>query len=357
MVYRCNTLKEKACTSCCCLGLLLLACATILVHGALGTLLPAVVNLPENVEKGLNEVLNFGALEADVDQVKVEASDALAKCGITAPAAVCNNPPTNNPLKVDSDQELQAIKQIFDKTLKTVKQVTGDKYLGLAEFQSADNQLTKIQSDLRAFDNFTMPIECGATNSLYCGLYLSSAQIKDSMSPIKEGIQKITDNEAIKEFKKNSDYLKYLHALPYIMWLGMAFYLCFFVSEKATSTCRGGSCKACAACCGHGIFFIISLVVAVVVVAAGIFIVGTANTRRLEGSVVGSPTPAELIDHLKVAFPGFYDVVLKNLLEGLKKFFDAQVIFIVADVVILVHTCTTCCLAPYAQKGASFAEP
>eukprot|EP00420_Gonyaulax_spinifera_P037677 CAMPEP_0197887066 /NCGR_PEP_ID=MMETSP1439-20131203/18973_1 /TAXON_ID=66791 /ORGANISM="Gonyaulax spinifera, Strain CCMP409" /LENGTH=93 /DNA_ID=CAMNT_0043506893 /DNA_START=9 /DNA_END=287 /DNA_ORIENTATION=+ len=93
------------------------------------------------------------------------------------------------------------------------------------------------------------------------------------------------------------------------MWLGMAFYLCFFVSEKATSTCRGGSAKACAACCGHGIFFIISLVVAVVVVAAGIFIVGTANTRRLEGSVAGNPTPAELIDHLKVAFPGFYDVV------------------------------------------------
>mmetsp|Transcript_30182 Transcript_30182/g.68551 ORF Transcript_30182/g.68551 Transcript_30182/m.68551 type:complete len:175 (+) Transcript_30182:1-525(+) len=174
------------------------------------------------------------------------------------------------------------------------------------------------------------------------------------MSPIKEGMQKITDNEAMKEFKKNSDYLKYLHALPYIMWLGMIFYLCFFVSEKAVSVCSGGSGKACVACCCHSLFFLISLIISVVVVFAGIMLVGYANNNKLEGALKGEPTIVELLDHLQDAFPAFYDVVFKDLLAGLKKFFDSQLVFVVADVVVLVHTCGTCVAGPYKD---SYSEP
>lgn len=97
MVYRCNNAKEFVCTSCCFVGVLLLICATILVHVSLGTLLPAITNLPENLETGLKNVLNVEALEAEIDKVKVKAEEALTKCSVIAPSTVCDNPPTNNP--------------------------------------------------------------------------------------------------------------------------------------------------------------------------------------------------------------------------------------------------------------------
>mmetsp|Transcript_16942 Transcript_16942/g.38271 ORF Transcript_16942/g.38271 Transcript_16942/m.38271 type:complete len:357 (+) Transcript_16942:93-1163(+) len=356
MVYRCNNAKEFVCTSCCFVGVLLLICATILVHVSLGTLLPAITNLPENLETGLKNVLNVEALEAEIDKVKVKAEEALTKCSVIAPSTVCDNPPTNNPVKVDSSPELDAIKKIFDDTLKSIQKVTGDKYLGLAEFQGANNQLLQIQNDLKSFDNMTMPVECGATNPLFCGMYKSSDDIKNSIAPIKDGIKKISDNEALKEFKSNADNGKYLHALPYIMWIGMLFYFCFFVSEKAVCICRSGSGPACAACCCHSLFFLISLVTSVAVVFAGMVIMRLANNRTIEGGIVGKPTIAELIAHLEVALPEFYNVVLKDLLAGMKEFFDAQVIFVIADVVVLAHTCTTCCAGPYIRKDP-YAEP
>mmetsp|Transcript_74028 Transcript_74028/g.217219 ORF Transcript_74028/g.217219 Transcript_74028/m.217219 type:complete len:351 (-) Transcript_74028:291-1343(-) len=349
MVKGFNSPLQAICTAWCLLALGLAAISTILIHVAFKTLLDPLVDLPANLEEGINDVLGFATLEPDVLSVKAQAEAALAKCNV--PPSTCPNPSSVPTSSSDTTAELTAIGNIFNSTLTIIKRVATDRYLGIEDFAALAGDLEVMQANLTQLQNQPQPLPCSATNEMFCSVRSAAADIAAGVSTVTQGVDEITGNEAITEFENMSAKFSWtVNLLPYIFWVCALFYLVFFMTSRPS--CRGGRI-ACCSCTFHGIFFFLSLLISISIVAAGIAIVIVAADWRVPEPFRGQPTIADLVDHLQTNFPEFYRVVLEDLIDGLKKTFNAYVVFLAAHIMLLINACTCCCGLYSSQEKAS----
>uniref|UniRef100_A0A7S1RDX2 Uncharacterized protein n=1 Tax=Alexandrium catenella TaxID=2925 RepID=A0A7S1RDX2_ALECA len=342
MVKGFETKCQGLCTCVCLIAMFLAAIATLLSHVAFSVLVTPLVELPTNLVTGIDDALHFATLQSDSTAVKQHAQDALAKPQCSVLVAACPNPPAPTSLTTsNTSTELAAIVTIFDNTLAIVEKVANDQFLGVGDFAAIANDLSVMRQNLTQLRNMTQPLPCQATNQLYCSIYSASDQIINAMGTVRRGVNEIKNNPAVADYETYAKQVKTgFHGLPYIMWVSLLFYACFWFSRRPS--CKGGCGVACA-CVFHGIFFFLAFVVSVAIVGAGIVSTKVVGEMTLGSPFVGNPTIAQLIDHIETNFPGFYNVVLKNLLDGMKKTFNAYVIFLAAQILLLIHTCTCCC--------------
>jgi len=354
-MFRCDGMKQLICTAFLLFSIVLMALGTVLCHMSLNTLLPPVVDLRANVRSGLDDVLQFASLEAKSLAVRTNAQAALALCNVTNATTDCATASTTNLQAVDSSSQLLQITDAFDGSLATIQTVVHDVYFGLATFQTSGTELDRIQANLTSLRNLSQPIPCGGTNQFYCTIHSSAATILTQADQVKAGVDTLVNAKFFVDYDGHVDKARYLHALPYISWLGILFYLCFFVGKGATSPCRGGSRKACCACAFHGIFWFLFFLISAAIVAAGIAIHVFSDEFEIKGVFAANPTLKQIVNHIEVNFPGFYDIVLRWLLEGLTKMYNAFVLFLVADLMLLVHTLSACACGLY-RAGAKELE-
>lgn len=341
MVKGFETKCQGLCTCVCLIAMFLAAIATLLSHMAFRVLITPMVELPTNLVTGIDDALHFATLQSDSMAVKQRAQDALAKPACSVLVAACPNPTSTNMATSDTSTELAAISTIFDNTLAIVEQVANDRFLGVGDFAAIANDLSVMRQNLTQLRNMNQPLPCQATNQLYCSIYSASDQIISAMGTVRRGVNEIKNNPTIADYEKYAKEVETgFHGLPYIMWVSLLFYACFWFSRRPS--CKGGFGVACA-CVFHGIFFFLAFVVSVAIVAAGIVSTKVIGEMTLGSPFVGNPTIAQLIDHIQINFPGFYDIVLKDLLDGMKKTFNAYVIFLAAQILLLIHTSTCCC--------------
>jgi len=368
MVFRCNTLAQIVCTTWCLLCVVLLGVATIVTHRSLKAFIQPIIEMPENLKEGLDSVLNFDMLNETVADVKNFSKQALAKCQITEPDSGCSsellvNPDTYNEteevesvLGLDAhnvSKEVDGVTQAFDDVLDAIEKVTTDKYLGIAEFGNTGEKLQEMKEELQKLKSDNASTPCVAIADGFCPIYKNAGEIVSSMSEVQEAIEKITNNEGIETLEERGVALSGLHIIPYIGWVGVIFYAFFFGSQKAVTMCRGGSCGTCVAFTCHSVFFLIFFLICLVF--TGIALAGSAMARdyAIEEPFPGKPTLAELVDHIEVEFPKFYDLVLKDFISGLKSFRGAFLLNTFASGALIVHTVFACCCGIYADPAAA----
>jgi len=242
---------------------------------------------------------------------------------------------------------VDGIAAAFTDVLNEIERVTTDKYLGIEDFDSTAQRLQEMKAELDELKGESDNAPCIAIAEGFCPIWKNGDEIVDSMDEVRVAISQISENEAVKTLEKYTSALPALHAIPYIGWLGVAFYGCFFCSEKVLTVCRGGSCRACVACSCHAFFFIVFLVISAAIAAAAV--AGSVLTNRLtfDEPFRNKPTVAELVDHVEVAFPRFYDVVLKDLIVGLRTTRHAFIVNAGACLVFPFHTIFACCCGVY----------
>jgi len=180
-----------------------------------------------------------------------------------------------------------------------------------------------------------------ATNELFCSIHSAADDILNGMAEVREGVDEIINNPAIDQYEEIAGKISTgINLLPYLFWVSVLFYLCFFMSSRPS--CKGGK-LACCSCTFHGIFFFLSFLISLVFVAIGIAIVVLAQEITLDDPFQGQPTIDQVISHIKEEFPDFYNIVLRDLIDGMKKTFDAYVVFFAAHIMLLINACTCCC--------------
>mmetsp|Transcript_68398 Transcript_68398/g.158706 ORF Transcript_68398/g.158706 Transcript_68398/m.158706 type:complete len:373 (+) Transcript_68398:58-1176(+) len=363
MVFRCNTLAQVLCTTWCLFCLAMLGVATVVTHRAFAQLIPPVVDMPENLREGLDSVLNFDKLEESAAKVKNFSKQALSKCQITEPEMGCAaelalNPDAYNVTTEDVESllgldthnvsaEVDGISQAFADVLDEIERVITDKYLGIEEFGSTGEKLHEMREELNKLKDDNESTPCIAITEGFCPIYKNANQLVNSTSEVQDAISMIIDNDGVETLEKQSGRLQGLHVIPYLGWVGALFYACFFCSQKAVTICRGGSCGACVAFTCHSVFFVVYFIICVVITGAALAGSVMARDHAIEKPFPGKPTLAELVDHIEVRFPEFYDVVLKDFILGLESVRSAFLLNTVTCIFLLLHTVLACCCGVY----------
>mmetsp|Transcript_9998 Transcript_9998/g.20689 ORF Transcript_9998/g.20689 Transcript_9998/m.20689 type:complete len:351 (+) Transcript_9998:56-1108(+) len=339
MVKGFNSPVQAVCTCWCIAALLLAAISTVLIHTAFKVLLDPLETFPADLESGINDVLGFGTLDVKVASVKTHAETALGMCN--ALPAACPNPNAAPGSTSDTTTELAAIVEVFDTALATIDKVAHDRYLGVGDFAALAHDLEIMRSNLTELQNQPQPIQCAATNELYCSMHSAADDILNGMAVVREGVDEIVNNDAINQYEEIAGKISTgINLLPYLFWISALFYLCFLMSSRPS--CKGGR-LACCSCTFHGLFFTLSFLISLVFVAVGIAIVILAAEIKLPDPFQGEPTIDQVITHIETEFPEFYNVVLRDLIDGMKKTFNAYVFFFAAHVMLLINACTCCC--------------
>jgi len=278
MVKGFNSPVQAVCTCWCLIALFLAAISTILIHMAFKVLLDPLETLPADLETGINEVLGFGTLDVKVASVKTHAETALGMCNVLA--AACPNPTAVPGSTSDTTADLAAIVEVFDTALATIDKVAHDEYLGVGDFAALAHDLEIMRSNITELQNQTQPMQCAATNELYCSMHSAADDILNGMATVREGVEEITNNEAITKYEEFAGKISTgINILPYLFWISVLFYLCFFMSSRPS--CKGGK-LACCSCTFHGLFFTLSFLISLIFVAVGIVIVILAPTPYSE---------------------------------------------------------------------------
>jgi len=321
--------------------------ATIMMHRGFGTIVDPLVQLPSNLEKGVNDVLQLGHLRAQSVTVKENSEAALMKCGVTAVALCQTGIPSPGFRNSTTTTELNHIVNAFETTLSIVETVANDKYLGIDQFAAAGRQIAIIRANLTQFQNMQQPLPCQATNEFYCSIHSASDTLVNGANLVQQGVDQILGNENVKDYEKIADRVKQgIHALPYIYWVGILFLLCFMCNKRPS--CKGGPLPCCE-CSFFLIFFIVSFLVAIVVVALGVVIEIVAQDHKFGDPFEGKPTADELVAHIKNNFQAFYNLVLKDMIEGGEETFKGYKAFFVAHVMLAIYA-STCCCGLYVDK-------
>jgi len=317
----------------------------IYTHIALSKLLPGVADLPTNIASGFDEVLKFAKLEEDSASITEAASRALAKCGKT-PATGCFNYQVV-PQTVNTTVEKKQIQDAFSRSLNTVKKVTSDPYFGVSDFENTDQQLTKILDDLNSINSV---LSCTEAVPTYCEIHVASGSIVEGIGAVNKAIEDFKGSEFVERWEDNEQLFVFLHVLPYILVLGM---LCFTFFWW-----QGGIC-----CCFKGGTFVGSLALpfffvfwaAAFVIWAIIAITGTIlkyGADRIDAPVLkGPPTLKVAIDHVRTAFPEFWDLVFAPLVEGLELLLPCAWLFFGITILIGLYSMCECCCCPYRKIG------
>jgi len=112
--------------------------------------------------------------------------------------------------------------------------------------------------------------------------------------------------------------------------------------------CKGGT-KAGICIIPFILFWLVSFIIYVVVLAVGIAIRFLAD--NIEVPVLqGKPTLKEAVDHIETKFSEFWNLVFADLVDGLNLLFTSSAFFTAVALVIVLYTCCLCCCRPYLKK-------
>jgi len=161
-------------------------------------------------------------------------------------------------------------------------------------------------------------------------------------------IDKIIDSKEVKEFKEYAEFVVLLHALPYILWISMFIFVCFWMADTPACCCFSQDKGAGFAYSCHLFFWIFFFIVIAVLTLVGYGIEEGAKTQKLE-QFKGSPTIKVFIDHLKLEFPKAYEIVLQDLLTAMISFRQSCTSLSIIVLLILGYGCGICltCGGPY----------
>jgi len=339
---------KMICTGCFGVCWILLLVATYMLHQAIEVLVPEIVDLPDNLRAGFYDGFGFKTLQEEAEKIQASASAALAKCDVVAANAGCDNPVSPWLKESDTEAELAAIQASFAATLDQINAVVSDKYLGVEQFQETADSLNnitgevdKVQAELDKYPGGNPP--CEATNQLYCGMYGASIALVNGTGAVFAQIDTFVDGKEVKQFKDMAGLLSLLHALPYVLWISMFFFTCFWMVDKPACCCCSTNKGAGVAYCFHLFLWFFFFIVTVIFCGIGYGIKEGGKTQKMTGVLKNDPTLVEFIDHLETEYPGFYNVVLRDLIAGMAAFLNAFTGLAIIVIFILGYGCGICC--------------
>lgn len=328
----------------------------IIMHSAVGGLVPEIRNLPDNLNKGFKEGFVFKDLEQSALDVQTQASNALQKCGVITPATQCPASSSgNSACRCDTTAEKNQIDSIFSRTLDTIQKVTTDKYLGVSEFKKTADSLNDIKTELNK-----APVGstyCSVNIQVYCEMHTQADTLHGTVSSVNNEIDKLTDGDQIKTFKNNSNILNALHGLPYLMLFSMLLLSCFWCAEKPACCCCGGNVGPGCAFFWHLAFcfaFWLICVVFIVVRAMTLHAFETTTINQFEGN----PTIMDLLNHIQNQWPEFWDIALSKFVERLDGFVNSMAAAMALLILIFIYSCglCICCGKPYVASSAAVGD-
>jgi hypothetical protein len=318
----------------------------LMTHIALGKLLDPLKNLPENIQKGFDDVLKFDTLEENAKQIKNTSDTAILKCMITVDCAVNVAQSQYQNTTVDVSAERDDINSLFTNSLNIVMKVANDKYFGVA---GMDDTATSLNNMSATIANLPSNQTCTATIVEFCQIKNNADTIVNSIGDVNAAISSFTNNKEVDKFKDYSDFLVIFHAVPYIGVVALLFFTIFHWKGGVCCCCSGGSKCACLALFPFALFWLVSFVLFAVIIGGALAFKLFANDFHID-ALKGSPMVEDVINHVQTDYRDFWNATLENVESGLGSLLFAAVLKTVINVLILLFTTCECCRRPFKKE-------
>lgn len=338
-------MQRPAWTICFFLCCALIVPGAILTHIALVESIPWLEDLPENIDKGLQDVFKFAEFKFDTSKVVEAAEIAVGICNLNA-TEVC--PPKQYPplyTQANTSSQRREIINRLNSSLVRVSRVAHDKYFGVTELQPTANDLDEITQEFQKTED-VMP--CSAAVPVYCEIHTAANDIITGYDDVDAALNRFSSGEIIDDWEEYAPYLEVMHSMPYILVVGVMFFYCFWMRGGVCCCCEGGTL------CGfvlifYAIFWLLCFILYFVICVVGISVKYFAD--RYEVTVFdGNPTVDEVLDHIQTKFPEFWNVVFADMEDGLSTLLTASFFMVAASLLIVFYSCCECCCCPY--RGA-----
>lgn len=328
---------------------LLIVPGAILTHMSVTNVIQPLSDLPDNVVKGFDEIFKFSYLEADAGSVKTQAEGTLTKCNYLATACGTGAPVPNPTQSISTGTEKASIAALFNNSLATVERIANDKYLGTPELQATGNDLKTLTNEV---NNIKDPMKCIEAVPVFCGIYAASDGIVNGTSQVQSALAEFKNSELVLEFQARKNSLNFLHALPYFMAIALLSFAFFIWKNGVCCCCREGTLCGSLATIPFILFWLISFIIYVVCLGIGFGIKYFAD--RIPVSVLrGDPSLDQVVVHFETNYPEFWNIVFKDLAEGLDQLYHASFFFTFAALLIVFYSLFVCCCRPWQPSEKS----
>merc|ERR1712176_163777 len=115
----------------------------------------------------------------------------------------------------------------------------------------------------------------------------------------------------VKQWSDYKQYLEFLHALPYIMVLGLLFFTCFWMRGGVCCCCKGGTCTGFLLL-PFLLLWLVNFVLFVIIAAVGVLVKFLSDDVPLD-ELKNKPTLREAISHMESAYPAFWNLVFAKM--------------------------------------------
>jgi hypothetical protein len=315
----------------------------VLTNISLQAILPALKGLPDNLIKGFGEEFKFDYLEQDSLSVQRNAALAIGQCNQNATVLCSTQPFGTFPGDADSTEYKNAIDTAFASSLRIIQKVSNDRYFGTEALQETANSLNNITEEMK---KIVSPMDCNVAIPTYCNIWVAADTMVNGVAGVMVEIGNFENGTAMQTYDDYVDYLDVLHAVPWVMVLGLLFYSFFWWGRALCCCCRGGKCCRTMLLVPHAIFVLLSFLVTAIFAALGFAYNFETNVMKLT-MMRNEPTVSEMLDHVEESYPSFWAIVFKDLAEGLTLFWHASVILAVACIITVAYEFVVCCCRPY----------
>lgn len=348
---------------------LLVLPGAIMTHMGVGSLSGPLKDLPKNIVKGFDEVFRFNYMEQDVVKIKNACSTAIKLCpntlatteltcalgntyGAGSTTSSCTK--SNGLCAMNTTESLATIQTAFVNSLAVVNRVANDKYFGTNELAATAASLNEIMAEMA---KIPADMPCGETGTpgavqSFCEIYSNAGRILDGMSEVTKAIDAFEKNDAVKVWDDYSDFLTFLHLLPYIMVIALIFFSLFWLKGGICCCCKQGSLCGSLALFPFAIFWLVTFIIYAVILAIGYTIKVLSKDIEVDG-LKGKPSLKEAIEHIKDKFPLFWKTVFADMEDPCLHLYNSAWFFTIAALLILVYSLCTCCCRPYQKTEAA----
>mmetsp|Transcript_27144 Transcript_27144/g.63091 ORF Transcript_27144/g.63091 Transcript_27144/m.63091 type:complete len:370 (-) Transcript_27144:348-1457(-) len=351
----CSNCKRSTWTFCFVVLWLLVIIGLILCHAAIADAVGPIGDLPANLEAGFYEALKFENLRSDARQIRDSARSAITLCNPTAAPAgsqTCTSTAGALVVGFDTSSQLSSISAAFDSSLDIIDKVVSDRYFGVDDLQETSSSITEIKAEFNELQDYVQPIPCVASQPLYCTIFEQANVILTEADNVDAQIQEFTDGDAVQSFEDRKGYLQGMHALPYILVIGMLFFTCFWYKDATLCNSMTGVCAELL----FLLFWIVALILNSIVVAVGVAVAYASENIEINGQLKEDATLREVLDHIEKEFPEFYDRVFQPLSDPLLMLLRGTLVFEVFLILIVLYGLCLCCCRPYRDKGENGAK-
>jgi hypothetical protein len=338
----------------------LMLISLLMTHVAVAGLIGPLGDLPDNLRKGFYSELKFDYISADGLTVKAEAEDAMIACGATLVECeagtletMCNSQANilanqaRCSLNIDNSAHLGNIQNAFSNSLDIIRQVASDPFFGVDGLADTAGFLDEIVAEM---DQLATVTTCGGQNHAYCTIYQQADLLVDGASEATDAVDTLFNNGFINDFEDFSDNLPYLHGLPYILIISMLFFTCFWWKDAACFGC-GGSFLGSLAMTMHWLTWIASFILSCIIWGTGYALQNEADRVEIKGTFKEDTNLRALLDHISVAYPGFWSIVITPLEDPMMMLYNAFGLFLIFCIILFFYGWGTCLCRPYTESN------